>query len=318
MLKKSNILTYGNLNPNLIFLVIKQESQGRGLFSLLSSTICWIDFAKRNDLIPVVDFENFKTEYNESEKVNNTFNAFEYYFNPLNNYSLNEVYKSKNVVLSGNSFPENYNYDIAENIELASIFKKYFVLNKELLDSITKIKKEFPYPKILGVHYRGKEMRFTGGHRYPPTFKQMIFSINHMLTLSIFDKIFVSSEDPSLITKLEKTYPGMIIYNKNYYRSKHGNAYKETPRRLHRYKLGKEVLTDMLFLSECDSFISGSSNVSSFAYFVNNGNYKNSIIIKNPINFRRFKMYSFSWYIKSVLPPFLLGFKTDRKTIIVK
>ena len=39
--------------------------------------------------------ENFTTIYNEREKINNTYNAWEYYFEKLNKYTLNEVYNSE-------------------------------------------------------------------------------------------------------------------------------------------------------------------------------------------------------------------------------
>ena len=43
--------------------------------------------------------ENFTTIYNEQEKINNTYNAWEYYFEKINKYSLKEVYNSQNVIL---------------------------------------------------------------------------------------------------------------------------------------------------------------------------------------------------------------------------
>ena len=42
---------------------------------------------------------NFKTIYNEKIKLFGTFNSWNYYFENVSKYSLNEVYKSKNVIL---------------------------------------------------------------------------------------------------------------------------------------------------------------------------------------------------------------------------
>ena len=44
--------------------------------------------------------ENFPTKYNEKNRINNTKNAWEYYFYPLNKYKLSDVYKSKFVIIS--------------------------------------------------------------------------------------------------------------------------------------------------------------------------------------------------------------------------
>ena len=308
--------TLGPLNENTYFIVIRQGSQGRGLFSLLSALICWVDFAKKNQLVPIIDFKNFKTVYNENDLINGTLNSFEYYFKPLNKYTLDEVYQSKNVCFSSNSFPENYNYNILENKHLFDLYKKHFVFNNQTQRYLNDVKKEFSNLKILGVHFRGKEMRTAGGHMYPPTFKQIKFAINKMLLFYNYQKIFVSSEDFNLIRILQKEYPGKIIYNKNYYRSTYGNAYLEYPRKMHKFKLGREVVADVFILSQCDSIIySISSNVPAFAHFLNKDNYKRVINIINPYNFNRFKIYYLSWYIKRLFPSFLFGFKLDEKAI---
>ena len=41
--------------------------------------------------------QNFFTIYNENNKVDKTYNAWEYYFEQLSNFTLEEVYKSKNI-----------------------------------------------------------------------------------------------------------------------------------------------------------------------------------------------------------------------------
>ena len=50
--------------------------------------------------IPVVDMKNFSTKYNELNKIKNTFNSWNYYFEPISKYSLEEVYESKSVIIS--------------------------------------------------------------------------------------------------------------------------------------------------------------------------------------------------------------------------
>jgi len=309
---------FGPLNEDDYFIVIRQESQGRGLFSLLSAIICWIDFAEKNQLIPIVDFKNFKTVYNENDLINGTLNSFEYYFKPLNKYTLDEVYQSKNVCFSSNTFPENYGYPITQDKNLYNIYKSHFKFTGQIQKYLDDLKIEFSNIKMLGVHFRGKEMRTAGGHMYPPTLKQMKSAINKMLLIHNYQKIFVSSEDFNLIKILKKEYPEKIIYNKDYYRSTSGNAYKENPRNMHKFKLGREILADVIILSKCDSFIySASSNVAVFAHFLNRDNYKRVIQIINPINFKRFKLYCLSWYIKRLFPSFLFGFKLDENAIKV-
>ena len=227
---------------------------------------------------------------------------------------MDEVYLSKNIYFSDKLFPDNKIISIENNKNFFNLWKKYFVLNNHIKSHIERNKNGFVGHKTLGVHFRGKEMRTAGGHQYPPTLRQIKFAINKILALQNYDKIFVSSEDFKLIQILQKEYPDKIIYNKDYYRSTK-NAYKEYPREFHKFKLGREVLTDMYILSECDSFISNSSNVSGFSRFVNNGNYKYLLVINNGFNYSRYKLYMISWYIKRLFPSFLFGFKKDSKTM---
>ena len=55
--------------------------------------------------------QNFTTIYNEKEKVNGTYNAWNYYFKSFNKYNLNEVYKSKNVIFSNNKYLKKNHLD---------------------------------------------------------------------------------------------------------------------------------------------------------------------------------------------------------------
>ena len=59
--------------------------------------------------------ENFTTIYNEKNKVEKTFNAWEYYFEKLNKYTLKEVYQSQNVILTSPSFQTSMTLNISKN-----------------------------------------------------------------------------------------------------------------------------------------------------------------------------------------------------------
>ena len=74
--------------------------------------------------------ENYKTIYNEKIKIKNTFNAWEYYFEKLNDFKLDQVYKSKNVIITNNKFFRNFNYNFLENQKLKEIFTKKIKIKK--------------------------------------------------------------------------------------------------------------------------------------------------------------------------------------------
>ena len=61
--------------------------------------------AKEKGFIPIVDMENFTTIYNEEKKIDNSFNAWDYYFEKINNYKIKDVYKSSNLISHHISLP---------------------------------------------------------------------------------------------------------------------------------------------------------------------------------------------------------------------
>ena len=110
-LNLSDFYSFGKLNKNKIFYVIKR-SPGAGMFSNLTFVMNHLLIAKRHNFIPVVDMENYPTIYNEKKKINGTKNAWEYYFEPVSKYSLNEVYKSQNVFITSDKFENQMSFNL--------------------------------------------------------------------------------------------------------------------------------------------------------------------------------------------------------------
>ena len=92
---------FGDKNPHLTFYVIRRLPPGGGLFSNVWHVISHIDKVKERGWVPVVDMEGYSTFYNQPDEINETFNAWEYYFEQPAEYSLRDAYASANVVVSG-------------------------------------------------------------------------------------------------------------------------------------------------------------------------------------------------------------------------
>ena len=69
---------FGALTPDKYFYVIR--GFGAGMFSNLQYVLASIRQAEIHGMIPVVDFENFYTVYKEPYAINNTNNAWNYFF----------------------------------------------------------------------------------------------------------------------------------------------------------------------------------------------------------------------------------------------
>ena len=79
-------LASGGLPASSNYYIIRRN--GGGFFSILSSVLCHIQIAENLGFSPVIDFENFRTTYSENMRINNSFNMWEYYFEPIHKIPL--------------------------------------------------------------------------------------------------------------------------------------------------------------------------------------------------------------------------------------
>jgi len=299
------IKSFGKLNKNKIFYVIKR-SPGAGMFSNLTFVMNHLLIAQRHNFIPVVDMENYPTIYNEKKKINGTKNAWEYYFEPVSKYSLNEVYKSQNVFITSDKFSSEFDHKIYNKKKFNKIYK-LIKIKKKLKNEILLIKKKlFKNKKIIGIHYRGTSYKTSANHPFPPTKLQMYNLIENSLRNKNLDKIFLSTEDEIMDTYLKTKFEGKIL-SVHSFRSKVDNAFKIYPRNRHRYKLGKEIIVESYLLSFCKNFIFVQTNVSNFVRLINPKVKKK--VLFNGLNSKNEYLAKFLWNIKNNLHPSLGGFK---------
>ena len=166
-IKKTN-----SKNKNKVFYVIRR-SPGAGMFSNFIYVLNHLEIAKKNSFIPIVDMENFTTIYNEKEKIDNTYNAWEYYFEKLNKYNLKEVYKSQNVIITENLFYDSFNHNICSQ-KLRSLGQKYLKVKKKIVKKADDFFKENLRGKTLAIHYRGTSYKTSANHPYPTPIEQSI------------------------------------------------------------------------------------------------------------------------------------------------
>jgi hypothetical protein len=235
-------------------------------------------------MVPVVDFLNFPTFYNVSSKVNEAKNAWEYYFKPVAQFDLAEVYKSKNVFFCSGNYPPSFCYSITRVDGLFETYSKYICLQSYVEEIIKEYQVKLKFnSNTLGIHFRGQEQKLAPTHSFPPTEKQMIRYCDMIIEKHQIEKIFIVTEEQSYLDLFIKKYGDKVVYT-NSFRTYNVNAYKLNPRDKHRYNLGLEVLVDAFLLSKCTGLLCSDSNVSEFARFVNNKKYKFAYQISNGVN----------------------------------
>ena len=298
--------SFGNLNKYKNFYIINR-SPGAGIFSNLTFVLNYILVSKKKNFIPIIDMKNFPTIYNEKNKIFSFNNAWNYYFKALNNYSLKEVYKSKNVYFSNSFFEKGMSLDMT-NKKLRNQFKE-IIINKKLQQKANNFsncvfKKN---DRVLGVHFRGSTYKVARGHALPPTPKLMIENINLLIKRFRYNKLFIVTEEQKYLDILRNEYGNKCTFY-NSYRMDKLDSFKIYPRKYHRYKLGEETVVETLILSKCAGLTYIKSNVVSAAICFSKKKQKYHEIFLG-YNSRNKYIARWFWYIKKLFPKNFGGLK---------
>ena len=298
--------TDGARNSDALFYVIWRE--GGGFFSILSSVLGHLQIAERLGAIPVVDMQNFPSTYSDRAPVNGSLNAWTYYFEPVSDVDLDEVYESTNFLVCSGRHPGGVTTNMSTDVGLLTTFDKFIRLNAATQSHVDNVAADIhPDSRTLGVHYRGHEQRTAPAHPYPPTLGQVIPLVRKILDESDFDRIFLVTEGQEYLDAFKKAFGERLHYTEGA-RGYKKNAYLEYPRPLHMFHLGLEVLTDTLLLSTCGGIVSGNSNVSEAAILLSRGGYRVNYQIDLGLNSNRRFRARYLWSMKSLLPQRLGGF----------
>jgi hypothetical protein len=306
-----DLYSFGNKNPNKIFYVIKR-SPGAGLFSNVIYVLNHILIAKTHNFIPFVDMENFKTIYNEKKKINNSFNSWEYYFHKISKYSKEDIYNSKKVIISHNTFYKNFSHKIADN-KTGKIADELLKIKKEYIFSANTFASKFFGKKTLGIHYRGTSYKTSANHPFPATKRQIVNACYKLIKKYKYDKIFLCTEDKLIFDELINKFNNKICFVKDSYRSYYDDAFRKYPRPNHRFRLGKEILIESIILSKCDGFLYANSNVSEFVKYLDKKKSIKYFKLSNGNNSSNPYIAKWLWFYKNSFPKILFGFDNKIK-----
>lgn len=275
----SKYKSFGEKNPDKVFYVIYRKPYEAGFFSNLNYVILSLKLIEGTNFIPVVDFQNFKTFYNNENPIYGTENSWEYYFEQLSPYSLDEVYQSKHVLFCSGEFPHAVNGKFKEN-EMSEYYRKVFKVKKYVSDLIKPYEENFLNNKVLGIHFRGKDLNICPGHYFGATEKQMFKYTDEIIEKYGVNKIFIATDEKKYLDAFIKRYNDKLFHADNFLTEKI-NAFNINPRENHRYLLGLEVLIDVILLSKCNGILCGPSGIPitamhlnpelKFFYSINNG-----------------------------------------------
>lgn len=278
---------FGNKNLNKTFYILSRPIHTRdGLFSYLFAFLEQMDFVERNGYIPVVDMQSFQSQYLDDGKIG-IENVWEYYFEPLSKYTVEDVYASRNVILGYDDPCYKGEYEKKYDIQrMSELYQKYIKYNKNVALTIQhEYEKSIDKRrKTLGVLYRGTDMTALKLKNHPvqPTVDELIFLIHKYLKEWGCERIFLSTEDNGAAGKLKNEFGEILSCTDQERFTDTGKAWLADinfERKNDKYLRGLEYLTTIELLSRCDCLLSGICAGSVCAHIMNNGKYEHMEMI---------------------------------------
>lgn len=265
--------SYGELNPNKVFYVIRPRiDKTEGLMSLFVNVAKNLYYAAEKGCIPVVDFENYHTQYNDI--VNGEKNSWNFYFTQPTEVTLSEVYNSKNVILSGleiqwyrpSLFVKKFD-DVSLSQIHKFIFNK-FTFNDVVLASVNSETENIglDFEKTLGLYLRGTDYVALkpSGHPVQPTVDQADKMVKSFLQKYEISNIFLVTEDEIIFKTIKERYGSICVVASfdsfiTNYRGKKFLSHDKSINELGKspYKRGLNYLVKIIMLSKCKYLIGG-------------------------------------------------------------
>ena len=261
--------SHGKENPDKTFYVIRRRDLYCGLFSLFLTNLQRIDDAVKQGYIPVIDMQSDFNIYLSEDKIGKE-NAWEYYFNQPMGYSLQDIKKSKNVIIGSGAVPPMFPYlDIkfltGETGELEywrRIAKQYICLNDNTSDYVEQKYKELfrKNERVLGILCRGTD--YTSGkpknHPIQPTIEQALDKAKEILIQQSCDRIFLATEDEEYYKAFVNEFKDKLFSVQNSYHKYQGGAFgKEIYGEINEQQNGLRYLTTIMLLSKCQCLCAG-------------------------------------------------------------
>jgi len=294
-------ISLGEENPDKTFYIIRRVSKVEGICSVLNSVLGHLAYAEKKGYIPVVDMHTYYNGLWQPIERRRRENAWEYYFKQPAGYSLTDVMKSKNIILSNGinapSLPmhdsiykkkkeiEMWNKVYLENIHLKPKIEEN--MNKHWIALNPKNEKIMGVCLRMGILYGfSKKSRFYNGYAKQPSLEKMIEKTEGFMKKWNCSKIFLMIDDAESAIKFKEYFGEKLILLKRnrtkYFKNGQplNKIYKEFP------LVGKMIWKDNVdyikefyFLSRCNCILTAKTSGAASAFIMNGNAYENEIIV---------------------------------------
>lgn len=291
--------SYGKLNKNKKFYVIKYRRSECGIFSMILHLIPQMEYAFRKRYVPIIDCRETYLPMIQDKENEGRENAWEYYFEqPGGNYSLDEVYQSKHVIYVRRKawgIKRSLSYDDLPLPDRdlhywSGVFNQCLRPNVALRERIEKEKAMFPADgRILGVSIRA-EYRWGGLLKYSLYYQHpkvsdcdtFIKNISKKMNEWGYNSIFLTCDDREYSDRIAKYFGSKCIrMNRPLpHFFEHDLPIVEGEDRMREFKKystqkkTEDYIVETYLLAQCESLYTCIGTGAQFAYVINGGRYK--------------------------------------------
>lgn len=293
--------SFGDLHPDKTFYVIRRSDSHAGINSQFNTDLGHVRYAINRGWIPVIDMQNYSNEYLEPGEEGYK-NAWDFYFKqPFGEqYSLDEIYQSRNVVLSsGEPLPvcPNDSMEFFTRLDLIRMWSRYFHkyvgFSPSLSQEMNKKYLQYLAGKeeggILGVSLRGTDyLAKPYQHPVQPSIEQALELTGRVMQEQRCEWVYLAAEDVRILDAYQSEFGDKLVYVKEvemYDKLLPGENITghSFDRENDKYLRGMEYMTQKALLTKCNCLIGGrtSGNVAvmvwqpeyDYTYFWNLGRY---------------------------------------------
>lgn len=269
-----------------------------GVFCDIQGFIRWIALCEHTgEYIPVIDMKYVPNSLLENKDIGKS-NGWENFFSQVSQSSIEEAHCSRKKIivnmldnppffkkeyrdLMHQFYGENWIKDKAKRVKWQEIWNKYFRMTDELCKYIddwwdANTSKD---DKVLGVRMRGSDyvQIKPHGHSVQPDFMQVSSKIDEVIEQYGCNKIYIATEDESLIRQFKQLYGERAIFMDGTRIEVRDNeialdAFERM--KVSKYQQGMEYIATIALLARCDCLISSISNATPYIYLMKNGDFE--------------------------------------------
>lgn len=267
--------SFGKENPDKVFYVIGQKERTGGLWWIVNKVIMHLAYADDNGYIPIIDYQNYWTQYHLDGELGNV-NVWEKFFCQPSNYTLENISKSKNIIISDKkASPSNKyfmgNTDFYDNpTRLAyfqQIFRKYIRFS-EASKKYLEEKKDEIIPnneRIVGVLCRGTDylLKKPKNHPIQPNPEDVIEHVAIVMNEYNCKYVFVATEDEDILEQFKERFGDTLLFVNQKRINKEDMSKVDLIVDItknngeDKYIMGLNYLLSTFILSSCTCFIGG-------------------------------------------------------------